>query len=131
MERVMTAEPISQATGAEATPVRKMDGLAMFMTTLLEAEEAGNWGIVFNILRVSGPKLETLCQDRGDTERLAELRRLRARLAEARDFERLHGAGSLMKREHPLNVRLSRSEPVIDGPFPGTIADYLSPDEIL
>lgn len=127
----MQTETISRAAGQGVRPVRKLDGLAMFMATLLEAEEAGNWGIVFNILRVSGPKLEALCQDKGDTENLSEIKRLRARLAEVRAFERLHGAGSLMKEDHPLNIRLSRSEAVPNGPFTSTIEDYLNPDESL
>ncbi|AWU95638.1 hypothetical protein [Azospirillum ramasamyi] len=129
LERVMQTEPNSREAGGCVRPVRKLDGLAMFMATLLEAEEAGNWGIVFNILRVSGPKLEILCKDKGDTESLSEIQRLRSCLADARAFERLHGIGSLMKPDHPMNIRLSRSEVILDGPFASTIEDYLSPDE--
>ncbi|WP_146255531.1 hypothetical protein [Azospirillum sp. TSA6c] len=38
-----STEMISRAAGWCVCPVRKLDGLAMFMATLLEADEAGIW----------------------------------------------------------------------------------------
>lgn len=89
-------------------PTRQRDAVAIYMSTLAMAEDAGNWGVVFNLLRTRGAWLEGICTERGDEGALSEISRLRKKLVQARAHERVHGAGSLELREHPLNAMLTK-----------------------
>jgi hypothetical protein len=85
----------------EAKSLTNQWGPWSIMSCLHGFEEQGDWQGAKWLLRWEGASLDAL----GDPDVDSELGMFRRRLRDALDYERLHGEGALLRRDHPNVIR--------------------------
>ena len=78
------------------------------MDVLLSDENIGDWEAVALMLGVWEEEIERAFQENESAEGLLALSGLRTRLAEAEEYERVHGYRSLYKADHPDAIEKER-----------------------
>jgi hypothetical protein len=79
----------------------------ILLKAMLRSEDRGDYRTLRTFIQQTGHHLKASAE----AELVAEYNKLLARAEQAFDYERVHGEGSLFKREHPANQQITRNFP--------------------